>query len=129
VVVFVDHVADALAFYVGKLGLERRGDGEALPGLQSAEVGVPGARTSIVLVQPSLEAMGAFEASRAHERVGEPAGVVFEVESLQAAREELERHGVEFVHGPSWQSLGRLALRIGDPSGNEPVLVEVPARS
>jgi len=129
VVVFVDNLEQALDFYVGKLGLEKRQEDEPVPGLRTAEVSVSGAPTSIMLVRPSLEAMGAGEASRAHERIGKPTGVVFEVDCLDAAREELERRGVEFVTGPSWQSLGRRTLWFHDSADNELVLVEAAAPS
>ena len=124
VVVFVDDLEEAVAFYVGKLGLEKRADAEPVPGLGTVEVSVPGAATSIVLVRPSLEAMGAGEASRAHDRIGEPTGVVFAVDSLDEARNELEQRGVELFTGATWRSLGVPALRFRDPANNEFVLVE-----
>lgn len=129
VIVFVDDLEAATEFYVGKLGLEKRGAGEPAPKLRTVEVSAPGGATSIMLVRPSLEAMGAAEASRAHERVGEPTGVVLEVESLEEARLELERRGVELAHGPSWQSLGGRVLWVRDPSDNELMLVEAAASS
>jgi catechol 2,3-dioxygenase-like lactoylglutathione lyase family enzyme len=122
--VFVDDLARAVEFYVGRLGLELRREEEPLPGLRIAEVSIPQAATSIMLVRPSLEAMGAGEASRAHNRVGEPTGMLLEVDSLDKAAEELERRGVELAAGESWESLGTRALRFRDPAENEFVLVE-----
>jgi catechol 2,3-dioxygenase-like lactoylglutathione lyase family enzyme len=124
ILVFVDDLERAVQFYVGKLGFELRREEEPLQGLRIAEVSVPRAATSILLVRPAFEAMGAGEASRAHNRIGEPTGVVLEVDSLTAAAEELERRGVELSTGRSWESLGERAVRFRDPDENEFVLVE-----
>lgn len=124
IVVFVDDLEKALAFYVDTLGLEMRREHKPEPGLRTVEIALPDAETSLVLVRPSLEPMGPDEASRAHDRIGEPTGVVFEVARLDNARKELERRGVEFVTVPTWRPLGGRALSIRDPFDNELMLLE-----
>ena len=48
----------ALEFYAGKLGFEKRLDGEFAPGQRWLEVAPPGATTSIALTQAETESAG-----------------------------------------------------------------------
>lgn len=63
VVVFVDDVQRALAFYVGTLGFELRGEAEWEQGVRCMTVGPAGGEATLALVRPSLSTMGAGRAS------------------------------------------------------------------
>ena len=58
VIVPVSDQDEALKFYVGKLGFEKRIDGEYAPGERWVEVAPPGAATTIALVPPRAAAAG-----------------------------------------------------------------------
>ncbi|MGZ4352916.1 MAG: VOC family protein [Gaiellaceae bacterium] len=124
VVVFVDDEQRALDFYVGTLGFEPRGEAEWEPGVRCVMVAPAEGEATIALVRPSLSTMGAGRASWAHERVGDPTGIVLETEDVEAAYRDLQARGVRFARPPSEQEQGRIAATFRDPDGTEFLLVQ-----
>ena len=92
----------AVAFYVDKLGFEKRRDEPMGPDARWIEVAPAGAETVVVPFTP---------------------GLVFACDDIQATYQELRGRGVEFTEGPSEQPWGRWA-QFRDPDGNEHGLIE-----
>jgi catechol 2,3-dioxygenase-like lactoylglutathione lyase family enzyme len=124
ITVFVGDLDRAVDFYVDRLGLEKRDDTEWGAGFRAVEVAPPESETSIVLVRPSFEMMGAGVAAWAHEHVGAPTGIVLETGDIEAAQHSLTARGVHFLEPPAPRSWGGCAARFVDPDHNIFLLVQ-----
>ncbi len=112
------HVSDqdaALDFYVNKLGFEKRADAPMGPDLRWLEVGLPGARTGIVLAK----GYGGDE----DRRIGRFTGLVLAADDIQGTYELLSGRGVRFTEPPTPQPWGMIQAQFVDPDGNGFVLV------
>ena len=116
--VFVSDQDQALGFYVGKLGFEKRRDEPMGPGAPRwIEVAPRGARTAIVLYQPTEGMPGASSYERARSSIGTFTTFVLNVDDMNATYRELSARGVEFPDPPAQQPWGWWAT-VKDPDGN-----------
>jgi catechol 2,3-dioxygenase-like lactoylglutathione lyase family enzyme len=118
--IFVLDQDDALAFYVGKLGLEVHTDLD-LGFMRWLTVAVPGERDREILLEvPGPPAMDGATAEQVRELVtkGATGGWLgFTTDDCRRTHDELSARGVEFTQEPTEQSYGvDCALR--DPFGN-----------
>jgi len=113
--VYVSHQDEAVDFYVGKLGFEKRDDQPMGDGARWIEVAPPGAETRLTL------ALASDEGSR--RRVGTFAGIVFETDDIAVTHRELTARGVAFTQPPTPQPWGTMA-QFTDQDGNGFVLVQ-----
>jgi catechol 2,3-dioxygenase-like lactoylglutathione lyase family enzyme len=102
----------ALEFYVGKLGFEKRMDGEYGEGQRWVEVAPPGATTSIALVRSEAGATGIDTQVR------------FMTEDAQADHAALRAAGVDTDAEVIPYPVPMFSFR--DPDGNRLVIVEAP---
>jgi lactoylglutathione lyase len=105
----------ALAFFVDKLGFEKRADQAFGQGLRWVEVAPPGSRTRIVLTKGFAEDSGA--------PIGTFTGLVFGTSDVQATSDDLAAKGVKFTEGPAKQDWGMVQALFEDQDGNGFVLV------
>jgi len=118
VTVFVMDQDRALAFYIEKLGFEKRSDNPMGPGAPRwIEVAPPGAQTAILLYKPTESMPGASTYERALSSIGTFTTFIFNVDDMEATCRELESRGVEFVDKPRRQAYGWWAS-IKDADGN-----------
>lgn len=99
-----DH-EQALDFYVGKLGLEKRMDQSWGDGNRFLTVGIPGDPTMIAL-------------NTGNDRVGVMTGIVLSTDDPEATGRELAERGVEWVEEPRRQEWGQVMGLFKDPDGN-----------
>ena len=104
----------ALAFWVDKVGFEKRADHPYEGGMRWLEVAPPGAATRVVL-SPASE----------HDpvRVAPVPVMGFEADDVRATYEALTARGVEFVEPPAAQPWGTQAV-FRDPDGHLFVVVQ-----
>ncbi len=124
VTVYVRDHEQAIDFYAGKLGFEKRDDTEWGAGFRWVEVAPPRSQTSLVLVRPSLGLMGPDRASSAEERIGGVTGIIFETDDIEATFHELSERGVHFTNPPTPRSWGGCAAQFIDGDGNAFLLVQ-----
>ena len=109
----------ALAFYVGILGLEVATDAD-LGFMRWLTVRVPGDTKEILLERPGPPAHDPQTADEVRALVSKGAGggwLAFSTDDVDATHAELVERGVEITQAPSDQSYGRdMGLR--DPFGN-----------
>jgi predicted enzyme related to lactoylglutathione lyase len=121
---------EALAFYTQKLGMEVRADVSfpELGDFRWLTVGPPGQPdVSIVLIAiPGPPVMDSETAAQVRSLMAKGfAGTIFlATDDCQAAYEDLEGRGVEFVDKPAERPYG-IDSSFRDPSGNEIRLTEV----
>lgn len=111
--VYVRDREEALRFYVGALGFERR-DGSPDG---SAEITLPGTGTRLRLVQPD-------EAGLPESVIGGETGVVFRTAEIQDTYEQLSGKGVSFLYEPTLKRWDLTEARFADPDGNRFLLVK-----
>ena len=107
---------EALAFFVDKLGFEKRLDAPISPTMRWVEVAPPHASTSI--------ALNAAEASSdVSEQVGADTGVRFTVPDAAAEHATLLARGVEVGELLRWDGVPPM-FSFDDPDGNRYYIVE-----
>lgn len=100
---------EALAFYVEKLGLEKRADAPMGEGMRWVTVATPGSATEIV-----LESGFGPETGR---EPGKWAGIIFASSDIKATHRELTARGVKFTEEPTLNPWGWWASFV-DQDGN-----------
>lgn len=116
---------EALDFYVGKLGLEKRADFD-LGVMRWLTVGVPGESREILLELPGPHAMDEATAEQVRENVAKGVGggwIGFHSDDCQADFERLEAAGVEITQEPTTHFYGT-DIGIRDPFGNHLRIVQ-----
>ncbi|GHF23272.1 extradiol dioxygenase [Amycolatopsis deserti] len=113
--ILVGDQEEALRFYVGTLGWEKREDVRFGPVHRFLTVAPPGAQTSIVLGQPEV-----------YERAVTPGGTGITVitPDVATAYAEMSARGVRFAQEPQVMPWGAKATWFADPFGNEYFLLE-----
>jgi catechol 2,3-dioxygenase-like lactoylglutathione lyase family enzyme len=117
--VFVLDQDEALDFYVGKLGLEKRADVD-LGFMRWLTVGVPGDDRQVLLEKPGPPAMDDAAAEQVRDLVTKGAtglGFILTTDDVRAAYEELKTRGVEFTGEPVEHFYGT-DVGFRDPFGN-----------
>jgi catechol 2,3-dioxygenase-like lactoylglutathione lyase family enzyme len=127
--VWVRDQAEALDFYVGKLGLEVVEDAD-LGFMRWLTVGVPGQPgRRILLERPGPPSMDEATAAQVRELIAKGATgftVGFTTDDCRKTYETLRARGVEFTQEPTENSYGTdIGLR--DPFGNHIRIVQPPA--
>ena len=111
VTILVRDYDEALAFYTGKLGFEKRADETFGPEMRWLTVAPPQQRElEIVLQQPHVGFHGEEQAQAMLERIGQQPAWVFETGDCQQEYEELQGRGVVFVSAPQQQPYGVEAI-------------------
>jgi lactoylglutathione lyase len=108
----VTNQEDAVAFYVGTLGFEKRLDAPISPTLRWIEVAPPGASTSIALT-----------AGDASTTAGSATGVRFTVPDARAERDTMRARGVAVGDVLQWDDVPPM-YAFEDPDGNRFFVVE-----
>lgn len=116
VIVPVDDYDAALAFYIGKLGLEKRVDEQYGEGERWLTVAAKGSDLELTLQKAAPDKKHAVS------------GWVFSTDDCQKSYESMKAQGVKFVETPKSQPWGVQAL-FEDPFGNRFFLVSPPAAS
>ena len=114
------HISDqdrALEFYTQKLGFETRSDMPMGPGQRWIEVAPPGAQTRLLLYKATPEMPGAASYAEAQARVGQPTGMVLEVDDIVATFTQLKAAGVPILQEPQQQPWGWFG-EFADQDGN-----------
>jgi predicted enzyme related to lactoylglutathione lyase len=114
---FVSDQERALAFYLDKLGLEKRIDDMAGPNIRFIVVAPKGAPMGLVLSQGTAD-----DGSAA--KIGGATGLVFGADDVQKTYEELSGRGVEFAEPPVRQPWGAVQAQFLDPDKNVLILHE-----
>ena len=96
----------ALEFYTQKLGFEKRSDEPLGPNQRWIEVAPPGAQTRILLYKATPEGPGAASYEEAKARIGQPTGMVLEVDDIEATFAQLKSNGVPIPEEPQKQPWG-----------------------
>ncbi len=107
----------ALEFYTQKLGFEKRSDEPLGPNQRWIEVAPPGAQTRILLYKATPEAPGAASYEEAKARIGQPTGMVLEVDDIEATFAQLKSNGVPIEQEPQKQPWGWWGI-FADQDGN-----------
>ena len=127
VTIYVRDEDEALRFYVEKLGLEKRADVTAGPGMRWLTIAPKGqTEVAIVLLKPG----GWHDEATTKvllERIGQGTRWVFETVDCRKAYETLKSRGVNFFNPPQERPYGLEAM-FEDIYGNVLVLLE-PSRS
>ena len=103
---------EALAFFVDKLGFEKRLDAPISPTMRWVEVAPPGADTSIAL-----------NAAQATADVGADTGIRFTVPDAAAEHAALQERGVDVSDLMRWAGVPAM-FSFDDPDGNRFYIVE-----
>ena len=103
----------ALAFYVDRLGFEKRLDAPISPTMRWIEVAPPGAATSIAL-------SGVDDAGQA---AGTDTGIRFTVPDAEAEHAAMRDHGVTVSEVIRWEGVPPM-YTVDDPDGNRFYVVE-----
>ncbi|PRY02141.1 VOC family protein [Allonocardiopsis opalescens] len=109
--VLVRDQEEALAFYVGKLGWEKRADNSFGEGSRWLTVAPPGAATELVLGM-------AADYGRPEGTVSSDCGISLVTPDIDAAYAELSAKGVRFRQAPEPMPWGAKATWLSDPDGN-----------
>ncbi|TAK30112.1 MAG: VOC family protein [Chloroflexota bacterium] len=107
----------ALEFYTQKLGFEKRADQPMGPGQRWIEVAPPGAQTRILLYKATPEMPGAASYEAARASIGQPTGMVLEVDDIVATFAQLKANGVCIDDEPKQQPWGWWGV-FADQDGN-----------
>jgi len=113
VAVTVSDQDQALAFYVGTLGFEKRLDAPISPTMRWIEVAPPGAATSLAL----------NGADPAGEHAGSDTGIRFVVPDADAEHAAMARLGVDVSDVIRWDGVPPM-YTVDDPDGNRFYVVE-----
>ncbi|MBI2954788.1 MAG: VOC family protein [Chloroflexi bacterium] len=98
---------EALAFYVEKLGLEKRADMVFGPGMRWLTVAPRDQKElEIVLLKPEMAMHGEEGARKLAERIGQSPPGVFFTDDCRATYETLRSRGVNFLRPPQEQMYG-----------------------
>jgi len=103
---------DALGYFVGTLGFEKRLDAAISPTTRWVEVAPPGADTSIAL-----------NAAQATADVGADTGIRFTVPDAAAEHAALQERGVDVSDLMRWEGVPAM-FSFDDPDGNRFYIVE-----
>jgi lactoylglutathione lyase len=103
---------DALGYFVGTLGFEKRLDAAISPTTRWVEVAPPGADTSIAL-----------NAAQATTDVGADTGIRFTVPDAAAEHAALQERGVDVSDLMRWEGVPAM-FSFDDPDGNRFYIVE-----
>jgi len=114
--VTVTHQDDAIAFYVGTLGFEKRLDAPISPTTRWVEVAPRGATTSIALITGE----GAGEGAGA----GAETGIRFTVPDAEAEHAAMRERGVTVGTILRWDGVPPM-YTFDDPDGNRFAIVQV----
>jgi catechol 2,3-dioxygenase-like lactoylglutathione lyase family enzyme len=111
---------EALAFYVGRLGLEVRTDVQ-LDFLRWLTVAVPGQPQEIILAPLEPPVIDPDNADRARDLLtkGYMGNLILAPPDLRATYERLRDAGVEFTQEPVEQPYGVVDCALRDPFGNQ----------
>ena len=101
----VKNQADALEFYTGKVGFEKKADITSAEGYRWVTVGPKGQELELVLTQA-----GAAVGMR-------PASITIQVDDCRKSSEELKAHGIQFRQEPTENPWSVSAI-FTDPDGN-----------
>ena len=104
----------ALAFYVDRLGFEKRLDAPISPTMRWIEVAPPGAATSIALTGDDDDAGLA---------AGTDTGIRFTVPDAEAEHAAMRDHGVTVSEVMRWEGVPPM-YTVDDPDGNRFYVVE-----
>jgi len=113
--VFVRDQPAALAWYREALGLEVRAQ-DTETELVELSLG-PGA-AAITLIRPRPQ-WGEPAYREAAQRIGQPTGIAFQTDNVEALALRLRHHGSRISSGPREEPWGGRSLRFADPDGNE----------
>ena len=126
VTVLVRDEDEALAFYCGILGFEKRSDVEFGPGMRWVTVGPPGqSEIEVVLQKPNPLMHGEEGARRLEARIGQGTTWVLHTDDIEAEYERLKAEGVYFTGEIRQQPWGRDAM-FTDLYGNVFNLLQTP---
>lgn len=121
--VLVDDTDEAIAHYTDDFGFELRDDEEFMPGMRWVTVAPEGAKTELVLQEPTVGAVGEEQATAMRDRIGSGTMTVFEVEDCRATVETLRENDVTVTSDPEGVPWGVSAV-VADQYGNPYDLVE-----
>jgi len=113
--VFVRDQARAIAWYCDALGLEVRAQD---PETEFVELSLGPGAAAITLIRPRPE-WGEPAYREAAERIGQPTGIAFQTDNVDALALRLRHHGSRISTGPKAEPWGGRSLRFADPDGNE----------
>jgi len=125
VTIYVHDEDEALAFYTGQLGFEKRSDERWGEGNRWVTVAPPGAQTEVALLKPDPIGMGLDAATRAESEIGRQSFWVFGCDDLQATFKQLSDRGVHFTQPPEKQPWGGMMAQFRDLYGNVFALTEI----
>lgn len=117
---------EALAFYVGKLGMEVKQDVD-LGFMRWLTVGLPGENREILLEVPGPPSMDENAAAQVRELLTKGAtglAIGFSTDDCRRTYQELLAKGVEFTSEPTEQSYG-IDFGVRDPFGNQIRIVQL----
>ena len=103
----------AIAFYVGTLGFELRGDADLGGGKRWVTVAPPGAETALLLARAATGAQAAAVGNQTGGRVG----FFLETDDFDREHAAMRAAGVTFEEPPRTEAYGRVAVW-RDPFGN-----------
>ena len=106
----------ALDFYLGTLGFEKRAETGRPDGSRLIEIATPGARRAITLARSQRPLQ--------ERRVGQFVGVVLGTTDIHATYRRLRAHGVTFIEPPTAQHEGMLQAQFLDRDGNGLMLIQ-----
>ena len=115
--VTVTHQDDAIAFYVGTLGFEKRLDAPISPTMRWVEVAPRGATTSIALIASQGASQGASAS-------GAETGIRFPVPDAEAEHAAMHERGVTVGNILRWDGVPPM-FTFDDPDGNRFAIVQV----
>ena len=114
--VTVTHQDDAIAFYVGTLGFEKRLDAPISPTMRWVEVAPRGATTSIALIASEGASQGASAS-------GAETGIRFTVPDAEAEHTAMRERGVTVGNILRWDGVPSM-FTFDDPDGNRFAIVQ-----
>lgn len=126
VTLFIRDEEEALDFYVGKLGFEKRSDIEIRPGARWLTI-APNSESEleVVLQKPDPILQGEEGARRIEERIGQSPMLIFQSDDLRRDFELWSENGVKFLGQPEEKPWG-LEVSFLDLYGNSFKLFQTP---
>ena len=124
VTIYVRDQAEALAFYVDKLGLEKRAD-VMLGQMRWLTVAPPDQREVEIVLQQPGDWLSAAERAEREARIGQSTTWVFFTDDCRLDHEIFAGRGVRFTSPPTEQPYGIEAI-FEDPYGNTFSLLQPP---
>ena len=126
ITLFIRDEEEALDFYVGKLGFEKRSDIEFRPGARWLTIAPNSySELEIVLQKPNPVFQGEEGAKRVKERIGQSPMLIFQSDDLQRDFELWSGNGVAFLGKPEEKPWG-LEVTFLDLYGNSFKLFQTP---